>query len=602
MNKTRFDKQLVAGILAVVLLAALIFVSVFFNTSSDKPAAPTGEKTILSTATTMLSEQPTPTATPVQNKPRIDIPAILTDTLNDVDEQTKVDDNLLKELHSGAYTFEKPLVVVDPYNESPLTALVLFTSDEPLNVSVHVPGEDSLTDIDFTFTGYNTDHIIPIYGLYPNKKNQVMLSATTEGGKKSQTTLEIETEPLPQELQGMIHIVDLAKPDQYQPGLNFTFNNSGKYSKIAFDAHGKIRWYLLTSYNTPAAMFNNHFIFGRGNAHRGAVVFVETNPLGRIFRLFYAPYGSHHDIEAYQDHLLFAGSNSGTVEDFIYEIDPKNGKIVNTLDLRTVFQRSRFTGMRALEDPDWFHLNDITWVKGTNDILVSGRHQSVVARISWPDGEIKWMLGIHDRWLPMFQKYLLTPLGSNFEWQFNQHAPEILPDQDNNPNTMDILLFDNGNQRFDFDAELQRQIDAHEIVAPELFSRMVQFRIDEKAMTVTQVWEFGEEYGRMLYSPGRGDANLLQNGNRLGVFDVLSNEDPTILNDANNSANFFEVNSQGQIVWEVLGISTRADGILIEYRLDRAQLYNEADNNLEIGTKAINFIPESVYAKNNVKR
>jgi arylsulfate sulfotransferase len=210
---------------------------------------------------------------------------------------------------------------------------------------------------------------------------------------------------------------------------------------------------------------------------------------------------------------------------------------VNTLDLRTVLQRSRYTGFLPEEHPDWLHLNTITWVEGTNDIPISSRHQSVVARISWPEGKIKWLLGIHDRWLPMFQKYLLTPTGANFEWQFNQHAPEILPDQDNNPDTMDILLFDNGNQRYDFDAELQRQIAAHEIVPPELYSRMVQFRVDEKNMTVSQIWEFGKELGSEVYSPARGDANLLPNGNRLGAFDVQTNYDPMSQNDRNNNAN-----------------------------------------------------------------
>lgn len=597
MNSSRFDKQLLAGGLSVLVLAMLVVFSVVFkqnmNTASTQSAAAAQNN---SKSTPKPTQKPAQKAspTPTPKDPKAAFRKILNDTLDQIDEQENVDSSLLNELHSGTYSFEKPLVVVDPYNQSPLTALVLFTSSEPLNLSVHVPGEDALTDVDFTFEGYQADHIVPIYGLYPDQNNAVTLTAETQEGKKMQTTLEIETGPLPEELAKTTHITDLVRPDLYQPGLNFTYTNNVRYSKIAFDAHGKIRWCLLTSYKTPSSFYNDHFLFARGDTQYGGIEFVETNPLGRIYRVFYAPYGLHHDLEPYKNDFLATGSQSNSVEDFIYEIDPQTGKIVQTLDLRSVLQRSRDTKFVAVESSDWLHTNAITWVTGTEDILVSGRNQSAVFRISWPEGKIKWILGNSNGWLPMFQKYLLTPSGSNFEWQYNQHAPDILPDQDGNPDTLDVLLFDNGNQRFEFDAELQRKIAANEVVAPENYSRLVQYRINEKTMTVSQIWEFGKEYGSVLYAPARGDANLLANGNRLGFFDIQANY--TVANaDKNNSANYVEVDPQGQIVWEALGIANTADGKLLEYRVDRAQLYNSADNDLQLGTPVLNLISEDIY-------
>ncbi|MFI3270965.1 MAG: aryl-sulfate sulfotransferase [Pseudomonadota bacterium] len=62
--------------------------------------------------------------------------------------------------------------------------------------------------------------------------------------------------------------------------------------------------------------------------------------------------------------------------------------------------------------------------------------------------------------------------------------------------TVDILLFDNGNlgapdtdgnTRQVVDAELQRKIQLHEINEPFPYSRLVHYRIHEKDMTVEQI-------------------------------------------------------------------------------------------------------------------
>jgi arylsulfate sulfotransferase len=298
----------------------------------------------------------------------------------------------------------------------------------------------------------------------------------------------------------------------------------------------------------------------------------------------------HHDIEVYKGNLLITGANGETKEDFIYELDYETGQVVNTLDLKTVLQRSRQAGYVALENPDWFHHNTITWDESDDTIIISGRHQSTVAKISWPDGEIKWILAPHYGWLPMFEKYLLTPIGEGFEWSFQQHAPEILPDLDGNPETIDILLFDNGNQRFAVDPEIQRAITAGEISKPELYSRMVHYRINESDMTIQQIWQFGKEYGNTLYSSAHGDADLLPNGNRLGVFDV----EPDPHNDTHNNGTFFEVTGDSGIVWSAQAVSSFSSGVHVEYKLERKAIYHREANFLDIGGLVINLIPQEI--------
>ena len=159
---------------------------------------------------------------------------------------------------------------------------------------------------------------------------------------------------------------------------------------------------------------------------------------------------------------------------------------------------------------DWFHLNAIVWDGG--DVILSGRHSSAVVRMAWPSGEIKWILASPYGWLPMYQKYLLTPEAgqSDFEWPYWQHAPYLLPDQDNNPDTEDILLFDNGCARFG-EPEVQQKLLTGDLALIQHYSRLVQYRIDEKAGTIRQVWQYGKERREELYTQRCGDADLLPN-------------------------------------------------------------------------------------------
>lgn len=188
--------------------------------------------------------------------------------------------------------------------------------------------------------------------------------------------------------------------------------------------------------------------------------------------------------------LLVTGSHGQTIEDFIYEVDIKTGEIIHTLDLKTVLQRTRFDSIQ-----DWCHNNSIVYDESDGTIVISSNTQCTVAKLTWPEGQIKWLLSDPVEYMPRLQKYLLTPVGEGFEYSYNQHHATILPDYDHDPDTIDILLFDNGRTRFDQDRELQREIAAQEITTPENYSRLVHYRINEKRMTVEQIWQYGKERG-----------------------------------------------------------------------------------------------------------
>jgi arylsulfate sulfotransferase len=498
--------------------------------------------------------------------------------MDQLEAQSDMDGSIQAELSTGEYTFDQPLIVVNPYGISPLSAVVVFTTDEPVNISVHVPGANALSDVDFTFEDYETEHIVPVYGLYADKVNTVTLTEKSKDGTAQSTTVEIETEALSDEIDNIILRTNLVQPSRYQSGLNFMYE-----TKAAFDVNGDFRWYLKGDYQFPTnyEYQDGHFLVMLGSSYReNPALFLEINPLGRIFKVLYTPYACHHIMEQYAgDSILVAGSKGETVEDLIYEMNTTTGDITQMLDLKTVFQRVR-AGYHEPEDPDWIHLNDIQWVQGTNDIIISSRNQSFVARISWPDGAIKWILAAHDDWSEMFQKYLLTPVGDDFEWSYNQHSPMILPDQDNNPDTMDLLVYDNGNQR-----------PNREETGP--YTRIVHYQIDEVNHTVRQVWQYGKELGAALYASSRGNATPVANGNLVASYCIELGKTLRV--------DYREIDKDSNLVWQAEACTKQKDGKLIEFRVTRMPIYSQGTTEGFFPGDAINLIPAEVILQYEVQ-
>lgn len=104
--------------------------------------------------------------------------------------RTAIDEALQQEASAG-YSFEEPNVIVNPYGNSPLTAVAAFHTDKELGGTVTVKGKDEKNDITGTFEAA-TDHLVPIYGLYNGATTEVVL--TLEDG--TSTTVEVTTEKL----------------------------------------------------------------------------------------------------------------------------------------------------------------------------------------------------------------------------------------------------------------------------------------------------------------------------------------------------------------------------------------------------------------------
>lgn len=435
-----------------------------------------------------------------------------------VDKVLNAKDNLANQnalekaiLSDTEYTYQNPKIIVNPYGNSPLTALVIFETSDLTAPSVTIVGKDENTTFTNTFVP-SKKHILPIYGLYAATENKVILKVNN-----NIVNLKIKTDKLPEDI--IIPTNVKANKNELNQELYFVTPSSKGYT-TAYDVNGDVRWYLTNNHLWDIQRLQNgHLILSSSrliNPPYYTTGLVEIDLMGKIYYEYNLPGGYHHDVfEMENGNLLVASNNfkDGTVEDYIVLMDRDNGKILKTWDLKNILPTTYGINEMATEY-DWFHNNSVWYDKNTNSITLSGRHQDAVINIDYESGELNWIIGDPNGWNAEYLKYFFT--GSyNFEWQYAQHAAMFLPNGN-------IFLFDNGNNR--------SKIKEEYIDANKNYSRAVIYKINTDNMTIEQVWEYGKELGASFYSPYISDVDYLSNNHYLILSGGNSMKDGKYLN------------------------------------------------------------------------
>ncbi len=394
---------------------------------------------------------------------------------------------------SEGYTLDNPNVIVDPYNNSPLTALVIFETEREEKVKITIEGEDDLTTYTHEFDKEKV-HYIPVYGLYAGKENTVVIEC---GNEKKE--LKIKTEELPDDF---ILPTSVKKEESKLTNDLYFFTPSSGGCTCAYDTNGDVRWYLTNTATWKIdRLENGHLLVSTErlvNSPYYLTGLYEMDMLGKIYVEYSLPGGYHHDYyEMPNGNLLVASddfnSGKGTVEDYIVELDRETGKIVKTIDLKDILNMEDGKSENWVEY-DWFHNNSVWYDEKTNSITLSGRHQDAVINIDYDTEKLNWIIGDPTNWSEEYQKYFFKPVGDDFEWQWSQHASMITPEGY-------VFIFDNGNNKSKNEDEY--------VDAEDSYSRGVMYKIDTEKMTIEQVWEYGKERGSEFYSPYISDVDYL---------------------------------------------------------------------------------------------
>lgn len=180
--------------------------------------------------------------------------------------QNKIDDNI----NIYTNTFDNPNVIIDPYGISPLTALITFKTEDLVKIKVVIKGKDNSSDIIYSENNESNAHIIPIYGLYPNYENTVILSTPSKTKELTIKTNDIDI--------NLVSTFSVDKPNQ----LNLI---SMEHGVVGLDQNNEIRFYLKGNYTHDIVIDDDNNLIlstNRYDNNGNNTGIVKMNLLGKI--------------------------------------------------------------------------------------------------------------------------------------------------------------------------------------------------------------------------------------------------------------------------------------------------------------------------------
>ncbi|MEQ1570241.1 MAG: aryl-sulfate sulfotransferase [Myxococcota bacterium] len=472
--------------------------------------------------------------------------------------------------------------VHDPSGYSPLAGELTATAQVPVTVELRVPGDHgAASDVTYVTPTAATDHVVPVLGLYPDRTQQVeVVVRDATGGVVHEQTFSVTTPPLSEAVHDDIE-VSVADFDQMTPGFTLVSafgrgygHGANPQRPMMFDAFGDVRWTLsFVGHPQLSGLFYDVGMerLANGNLYFGdssTAAIYEVDMLGRVIDTWpIDPYDFHHNVqELANGNFLVTGSLRGadTVEDQVLEIDRTTKEILNTWDLRQSLDPTRDTWSGQLYD--WAHVNAVQEDPVDDTIVISGRTQGVVKLTR--DNEVVWILAPHVDWDTAgdgtdLSTKLLQPLDAagepitdpavlrgqsahpDFDWNWTQHAVQVVGGGD-------IAIFDNGVDR--------------NFQGAGPYSRAVRFHVDDVAMTVQQVWEYGESRGATMYSEIVSDVDVLPNGHVIW-------SPGAVATDAGPYGAVIELDADDEVVFEARIWSTGPTFGITFHRTERLTLY-----------------------------
>ena len=350
-----------------------------------------------------------------------------------------------------------------------------------------------------------------------------------------------------------------------------------------YDTKGEIRWYMEPSsiYNNND-IYRAGIMMGFRQNKDGAFTwgygqrYVKYDLMGREIFNRRLPDGYNdfsHAMDAMQnghylvrvassDHVRADGKHVRTVRDVIIEVD-QNGNVVDEWRLFDILDPYRDNVLKVLDQGavclnidasqagktlsaeqlaeqdksdkfgdivgsgagrNWVHVNSVDYDPTDDSIIISSRHQPALIKIG-RDKKVKWIMGSPEGWKKTFADKVLKPVASKgnpikcegskceggFDWTWTQHTGWRV-DSKSDKNIFTLSVFDNG--------------DARGMEQPPLpdmkYSRAVIYKINQKKMTVEQIWQYGEERGHAWYSPVTSLTEYMPDKNSVFVYSATA--------------------------------------------------------------------------------
>lgn len=486
---------------------------------------------------------------------------VLSTTIDQVHIQKKVNDELERAKKNKSYSIENAYVKLNPYEISPLSAIIIFYTQSEEEVEVFINDEF------FTKMEKSKEHAIPIYGLYEDYDNVITLKINGKSYDK-----HIKTDA-----SNIKYPLNISKNEvlNNENDLIFTVSSYETYF-TGWDRNGKLRFYLTVDNRMDVEWLpNGHFLIGtsEGQVRENFLSLVEMDYLGKIYNYYNLEHGYGFEMQILKNgNYMLAGGDKAIYFDhqYIYEMNPSDGSVINELDIYDVIKKidpeflDEYLGQKAIR-------NGFFYNEDTDELVVSFREINTIFCFNFKEKTLKYVFTGTSKLFSssIWNQYLVKVKSGRYP--MGQHTPTITKDGY-------LAFFNNGYDRYSITFDGLNNItdnfkDAYTSV--EIY--------DIKNNDASLVWK--EDFEKKYFSIKYGLFSVLENGFKFMNYGYIlkdefrrrsnSNIAETEKNVEDIYSRIIELDKDGKVVFE----ATCEEG---KYRAFMHNLYSDNTKNVEI--------------------
>lgn len=361
--------------------------------------------------------------------------------------QTKIAQKIKQLEASQTYSFDKMLVLANPYLTNTTGLYLHFSTTKATKVSYTVKSKGTST---FSQTLYNPngtyakDHTYQLIGLIAGQENTITITATDQDGQKETKTFTYTPNKLRGSDQNQLKVTKGTSKTKLSTGLYAVIGDKSLKTRNTYlvDNDGYIRAEIPTiNYNSLRLIQTNNKLYLAVDDDQ----LVTLDRLGQVvqsYSLKDTDFKLHHDFAVDSQGNIIAlatdtklKASEKRVEDQIIKIDGTSGQVSRLLDFKDLLGDlyKTATGIETLTNNkgyrDVIHANTIQLTKD-NQVIISSRETSTIMKISNLTSQPKLDYFISDlsvwQGVGTYSNLLLNKVG-NFTSQAGQHSVTYIP-------------------------------------------------------------------------------------------------------------------------------------------------------------------------------